>query len=111
MITTLAVIYGVLTVSSPICETEMGSFVLCSGTSVPPDLGARCLNRIPKSKSDLVPLEHMTSEMSPKGLPIDLYCGLLIFLTIVTKYAQFYSQQTLWGIAGGGVDRAGPVKG
>ena len=56
-------------------------------------------------------LEHMTSEMSPKGLPIDLYCGLLIFLTIVTKYAQFYSQQTLWGIAGGGVDRAGPVKG
>lgn len=56
-------------------------------------------------------LEHMTSEMSPKGFPIDLYCVLLIFLTIVTKYAQFYSQQTLWGLAGGGVDRAGARKG
>lgn len=42
-------------------------------------------------------LEPMTSEMSPKGFPIDLYCVLLTFLTIVTDYAQFYSQQTFHG--------------
>ena len=35
--------------------------------------------------------------MSPKGFPIDLYCVLLTFLTIVTDYAQFYSQQTFHG--------------
>lgn len=46
VIITVAIIYGVLTVSSsPMCKTIGGSFViLCAGTNVTPDLEARRLN-------------------------------------------------------------------
>lgn len=87
VIITVAVIYGGLAVCSrPACKTRSEFVSLRAGTDVPPDLGARRLNRIMKlEKIRFCSLGRMTSEISLQVFLSDLGHVLLIFQTTVTK--------------------------